>query len=293
MFIVTVCPPGVSVTGAAPRPAWYGGPAGTSGRLHRPITENKDIVTLISLICFSTCHVTVCFVIAPPPYRAYTTLRVPSQLGAQLTEKRGSADSLVEAVWKHWLIISIDWWPITWLYSLIPDSAPFRSWSQRVSVCTRGIRSLWRLRSGRLPMRVTWQWTRWSRPPTTCWGRGATVSSATRRQTPPHSTATRSRSGRVATRTSWRTRWVVSHRSDRSTPPSNQGREVIGRTFGQSEESMESWRLWKEWWRTFVDWANKIQRSSRTCWMGRLKAVRSKKEAGQKHKRLKNRRRRR
>uniref|UniRef100_A0A671XQC9 Voltage-dependent L-type calcium channel subunit alpha n=1 Tax=Sparus aurata TaxID=8175 RepID=A0A671XQC9_SPAAU len=34
----------------------------------------------------------------PPPYRAYTTLRVPSQLGAQLTEKRGSADSLVEAV---------------------------------------------------------------------------------------------------------------------------------------------------------------------------------------------------
>ncbi|XP_060913276.1 calcium channel, voltage-dependent, L type, alpha 1F subunit [Labrus mixtus] len=56
---------GVSVTGAVPRPAWYGGPAGTS---------------------------------APPPYRAYTTLRVPSQLGAQLTEKRGSADSLVEAV---------------------------------------------------------------------------------------------------------------------------------------------------------------------------------------------------
>ncbi|KAM3618143.1 uncharacterized protein V6R79_016208 [Siganus canaliculatus] len=56
---------GVSVTGAAPRPAWYGGPAGTA---------------------------------APPPYRAYTTLRVPAQLGAQLTEKRGSADSLVEAV---------------------------------------------------------------------------------------------------------------------------------------------------------------------------------------------------
>ncbi|TKS65769.1 Voltage-dependent L-type calcium channel subunit alpha-1F [Collichthys lucidus] len=56
---------GVSVTGAAPRPAWYGGPAGSS---------------------------------APPPYRAYTTLRVPSQLGAPLTEKRGSADSLVEAV---------------------------------------------------------------------------------------------------------------------------------------------------------------------------------------------------
>ncbi|KAK5864119.1 hypothetical protein PBY51_001086 [Eleginops maclovinus] len=56
---------GVNITGATPRPAWYGGPAGTS---------------------------------APPPYRAYTTLRVPSQLGAQLTEKRGSADSLVEAV---------------------------------------------------------------------------------------------------------------------------------------------------------------------------------------------------
>nr|XP_020444099.1 voltage-dependent L-type calcium channel subunit alpha-1F-like isoform X2 [Monopterus albus] len=35
---------------------------------------------------------------APPPYRAYTTLRVAPQLGAQLTEKRGSADSLVEAV---------------------------------------------------------------------------------------------------------------------------------------------------------------------------------------------------
>ncbi|CAK6975913.1 LOW QUALITY PROTEIN: voltage-dependent L-type calcium channel subunit alpha-1D-like [Scomber scombrus] len=35
---------------------------------------------------------------APPPYRAYTTLRVPSQLGAQFSEKRGSADSLVEAV---------------------------------------------------------------------------------------------------------------------------------------------------------------------------------------------------
>ncbi|KAJ4934972.1 hypothetical protein JOQ06_007752 [Pogonophryne albipinna] len=57
--------PCVNITGATPRPAWYGGPAGTS---------------------------------APPPYRAYTTLRVPSQLGAQLTEKRGSADSLVEAV---------------------------------------------------------------------------------------------------------------------------------------------------------------------------------------------------
>uniref|UniRef100_A0A3B5QPG1 Voltage-dependent calcium channel alpha-1 subunit IQ domain-containing protein n=1 Tax=Xiphophorus maculatus TaxID=8083 RepID=A0A3B5QPG1_XIPMA len=35
---------------------------------------------------------------APPPYRAYTTLRVPSQLGAPFAEKRGSADSLVEAV---------------------------------------------------------------------------------------------------------------------------------------------------------------------------------------------------
>uniref|UniRef100_A0AAX7UZW9 Voltage-dependent L-type calcium channel subunit alpha n=1 Tax=Astatotilapia calliptera TaxID=8154 RepID=A0AAX7UZW9_ASTCA len=37
-------------------------------------------------------------VAAPPPYRAYTTLRVPSHLGAPFTEKRGSADSLVEAV---------------------------------------------------------------------------------------------------------------------------------------------------------------------------------------------------
>uniref|UniRef100_A0A8D3ATM1 Voltage-dependent L-type calcium channel subunit alpha n=1 Tax=Scophthalmus maximus TaxID=52904 RepID=A0A8D3ATM1_SCOMX len=34
----------------------------------------------------------------PGGERAYTTLRVPSQLGAQFTEKRGSADSLVEAV---------------------------------------------------------------------------------------------------------------------------------------------------------------------------------------------------
>ncbi|XP_034447512.1 calcium channel, voltage-dependent, L type, alpha 1F subunit [Hippoglossus hippoglossus] len=58
---------GVSVTGAEPRPVWYSGPAGTSAP-------------------------------PPPPYRAYTTLRVPSQLGAQFTEKRGSADSLVEAV---------------------------------------------------------------------------------------------------------------------------------------------------------------------------------------------------
>ncbi|KAF7647451.1 hypothetical protein LDENG_00172210 [Lucifuga dentata] len=56
---------GVSVTGAAPRQAWYGGPAGTSGA---------------------------------PPYRAYSTLRVPSPLGSHFTEKRGSADSLVEAV---------------------------------------------------------------------------------------------------------------------------------------------------------------------------------------------------
>uniref|UniRef100_A0AAV2LXQ9 Voltage-dependent L-type calcium channel subunit alpha n=1 Tax=Knipowitschia caucasica TaxID=637954 RepID=A0AAV2LXQ9_KNICA len=57
-------PPGVSVTGAAPSQTWYGGPGGTS---------------------------------APPPYRAYTTLRVPSQL-SHFSEKRGSADSLVEAV---------------------------------------------------------------------------------------------------------------------------------------------------------------------------------------------------
>uniref|UniRef100_A0A672P2V9 Voltage-dependent L-type calcium channel subunit alpha-1F-like n=1 Tax=Sinocyclocheilus grahami TaxID=75366 RepID=A0A672P2V9_SINGR len=32
------------------------------------------------------------------PYRAYTTLRVPTQLSPQYSEKRGSADSLVEAV---------------------------------------------------------------------------------------------------------------------------------------------------------------------------------------------------
>ncbi|XP_047221631.1 calcium channel, voltage-dependent, L type, alpha 1F subunit isoform X2 [Girardinichthys multiradiatus] len=51
--------------GAADGPPWYSGPTGTS---------------------------------APPPYRAYTTLRVPTQLGAPFAEKRGSADSLVEAV---------------------------------------------------------------------------------------------------------------------------------------------------------------------------------------------------
>lgn len=32
------------------------------------------------------------------PYRAYTTLRVPTQLSPHYSEKRGSADSLVEAV---------------------------------------------------------------------------------------------------------------------------------------------------------------------------------------------------
>lgn len=38
------------------------------------------------------------------PYRAYTTLRVPTQLSPHYSEKRGSADSLVEAVWvqKHY-----------------------------------------------------------------------------------------------------------------------------------------------------------------------------------------------
>ncbi|XP_028849837.1 calcium channel, voltage-dependent, L type, alpha 1F subunit isoform X2 [Denticeps clupeoides] len=35
---------------------------------------------------------------APQPYRAYTTLRVPTQLSPHYSEKRGSADSLVEAV---------------------------------------------------------------------------------------------------------------------------------------------------------------------------------------------------
>ncbi|XP_036388851.1 voltage-dependent L-type calcium channel subunit alpha-1F-like [Megalops cyprinoides] len=35
---------------------------------------------------------------APQPYRAYTTLRVPTQLRPHYSDKRGSADSLVEAV---------------------------------------------------------------------------------------------------------------------------------------------------------------------------------------------------
>ncbi|XP_043991293.1 calcium channel, voltage-dependent, L type, alpha 1F subunit [Gambusia affinis] len=56
---------GGAARGAADEPPWFSGPAGSS---------------------------------APPPYRAYTTLRVPSQLGAPFAEKRGSADSLVEAV---------------------------------------------------------------------------------------------------------------------------------------------------------------------------------------------------
>uniref|UniRef100_A0AAR2LKI8 Voltage-dependent L-type calcium channel subunit alpha n=1 Tax=Pygocentrus nattereri TaxID=42514 RepID=A0AAR2LKI8_PYGNA len=49
----------------AERPGWYSGPSG--GRTGQP-------------------------------YRAYTTLRVPSQLSPHYSEKRGSADSLVEAV---------------------------------------------------------------------------------------------------------------------------------------------------------------------------------------------------
>lgn len=36
--------------------------------------------------------------IGAQPYRAYTTLRVPTQLSPHYSEKRGSADSLVEAV---------------------------------------------------------------------------------------------------------------------------------------------------------------------------------------------------
>ncbi|XP_030639910.1 calcium channel, voltage-dependent, L type, alpha 1F subunit [Chanos chanos] len=47
------------------RPGWYSGPAGGVGA---------------------------------QPYRAYTTLRVPTQLSPHYSEKRGSADSLVEAV---------------------------------------------------------------------------------------------------------------------------------------------------------------------------------------------------
>lgn len=86
-------PSGVTVTGAAPRPAWYGGPAGTAGREpHTPCLQHFEDTGLTGVVC----------VAAPPPYRAYTTLRVPSQLGAQLSEKRGSADSLVEAVRTRW-----------------------------------------------------------------------------------------------------------------------------------------------------------------------------------------------
>ncbi|XP_041953728.1 calcium channel, voltage-dependent, L type, alpha 1F subunit [Alosa sapidissima] len=56
--------PGASMP-ASGRPDWYGAPSGTGGG---------------------------------QPYRAYTTLRVPAQLSPHYSEKRGSADSLVEAV---------------------------------------------------------------------------------------------------------------------------------------------------------------------------------------------------
>ncbi|XP_062315764.1 calcium channel, voltage-dependent, L type, alpha 1F subunit [Osmerus eperlanus] len=52
--------------GGPPRPGWYAAPPGASG--------------------------------PQPPYRAYTTLRVPSKLSSHYSDKRGSADSLVEAV---------------------------------------------------------------------------------------------------------------------------------------------------------------------------------------------------
>lgn len=68
--------------------------------------QSNKAVIFVSVYLKVSCN--CCCVVAPPPYRAYTTLRVPSQLGAQLTEKRGSADSLVEAVRKHWLITDTD-----------------------------------------------------------------------------------------------------------------------------------------------------------------------------------------
>ncbi|KAJ8257225.1 hypothetical protein GJAV_G00183250 [Gymnothorax javanicus] len=52
-------------SGSGGRLGWYGGPSGDPG---------------------------------PQPYRAYTTLRVPTQLHPHYSDKRGSADSLVEAV---------------------------------------------------------------------------------------------------------------------------------------------------------------------------------------------------
>ena len=52
--------------GGPPGPGWYAAPPGASGPQH--------------------------------PYRAYTTLRVPSKLSSHYSDKRGSADSLVEAV---------------------------------------------------------------------------------------------------------------------------------------------------------------------------------------------------
>uniref|UniRef100_A0A3Q2FEE5 Voltage-dependent L-type calcium channel subunit alpha n=1 Tax=Cyprinodon variegatus TaxID=28743 RepID=A0A3Q2FEE5_CYPVA len=65
----------------------------------------EQVKAMFSCVCLQTengfgaenrRHITL--LLAPPPYRAYTTLRVPSQLGAPFADKRGSADSLVEAV---------------------------------------------------------------------------------------------------------------------------------------------------------------------------------------------------
>uniref|UniRef100_A0A3Q2DPQ5 Voltage-dependent L-type calcium channel subunit alpha n=1 Tax=Cyprinodon variegatus TaxID=28743 RepID=A0A3Q2DPQ5_CYPVA len=66
----------------------------------------EQVKAMFSCVCLQTengfgaenrrGHITL--LLAPPPYRAYTTLRVPSQLGAPFADKRGSADSLVEAV---------------------------------------------------------------------------------------------------------------------------------------------------------------------------------------------------
>uniref|UniRef100_A0A8C5GST4 Voltage-dependent calcium channel alpha-1 subunit IQ domain-containing protein n=1 Tax=Gouania willdenowi TaxID=441366 RepID=A0A8C5GST4_GOUWI len=62
--------------------------------------EEDEVMKLLFCFVLNECifDISCDHVLAPPPYRAYTTLRVPSQLGSQLTEKRGSADSLVEAV---------------------------------------------------------------------------------------------------------------------------------------------------------------------------------------------------
>uniref|UniRef100_A0AAQ6IE25 Voltage-dependent calcium channel alpha-1 subunit IQ domain-containing protein n=1 Tax=Anabas testudineus TaxID=64144 RepID=A0AAQ6IE25_ANATE len=93
-----------STRSSAASSASWANPCPRRGRLlYAPLIlveeEGSPSDNVVRTLRKSVTHVhTVCCVAAPPPYRAYTTLRVPSQLGAQLTEKRGSADSLVEAV---------------------------------------------------------------------------------------------------------------------------------------------------------------------------------------------------